>query len=1012
MFKDKRLLTYHILSAVIPMLLLGLGFALHGVYPFGDRQILVTDAWQQYYPFISDYWHKLRSGDSLLWSWTAGGGHDYIAHIAYYMASPINVLAALFPHSILREILTIGVLIKVGTAGLCMSIFLRHLQADDHHDIMLAGFSMFYALCAFVLGYYWNTMWLDTLAIAPLVILGVLSIVRHGRFRLFVVSLALAVLFNFYIGVFICIFVVFMFFVHSIATRPSLRQFITGFGIIAICAGIALGIAMVFVLPVYSALQNSYRATTAFPSFRFMRSFTHVFGNFIAFTPPTSLEGLPNLYTGMVSAMLIPVFIIKRQIRLGEKLAYILLLTFLLLSVNINLLDFLWNITVVTNMLPFRFSFLVSFVVVAIAYKAYLLFRDEGTWLDIGAMAIGIMFFLAMAFIGPQETQHVIYAGILALGYLAIMLLVVASKGGGVAMTRFIPYILFAVVVVELGFSAYGGVNAVRTTSRTSYPLQMEAIQEVLDHRQFNDNDFFRTEKVRWWSINDSSLYGFQGISFFSSLANVAATDFMVEMGLPGWGRGNRVYYGETSPFSNAMLNIRYLVARGNYRVDDNHFFTQVAESENGNVTLLRNNYYLPLGFMVDSAMADYVGTTLAPFTSQNDMFRAATGLDGDLFDIIDIVHVGHRGYHVTRPNENIGDYRFTLNDGYEDGMFRFNFQMPADSLMYVFVRKNNITNDNVRVVLGGGESATRLGTYNLRRPYMFFAGEFSEGQIVSIEMDSAVASGSMNINVGLLNRELFAQGHEILSRETMELTHFSGTRVEGVVNNAAPGLLYTSIPYAGNWRVSVNGQPEEIVAIGGAMAGVWLDAGANTIVFRYHNRALNLGVAISVFSTLVFIGLAILWHKGINLFALVFDKLFASKSHEERMYYLFFGGVTTLINWAIYSAFVQFLPIAISNAIAWVLAVAFAFFANRLWVFGIRDTRPSVILRQAGTFVTVRLGTGVLELIGVPLLFSLGLSRAIVGIEGLAAKILVSVVVVILNYILSKTFVFRGRSE
>ena len=703
--KNKVIL--HGLSALIPMLILGTMFALNSVYPFGNRQILVTDFWQQYYPFISDYWHKLREGNSLLWSWTAGGGHDYIAHIAYYMASPFNLLAALFPHSFLREALTLFLLFKIGLAGLFMSLFLK--LSLKKYDILLPVFSSLYALCAFALGYYWNIMWIDTFALMPLVILGVHSIVTQGKYRLYIASLAMAVLFNFYIGLFVCIFVAIMFFVLSFVSKISLRDFIGRFAIIGVCSAIALGMSAVLTLPTYFALQNSYRAATAFPDFRFYRSFIDVLGNFIAFTPATSLDGLPNLYSGMISIMLIPVFLLSKKISIKEKIAYMLVLIFLVLSVNINILDFIWNAFTITNMLPFRFSFIASFVVVVMAYKAYLL-MDEIKVLDVAAMGLSAVLFLLMAYLGPQDTLYVRYSAILSAAYLVLFSLVIAAK-----KVHIFKYIFFVIILVELSFTAYSGVQAVRTTDRTSYPPQHAQIQTVLAQRQPAEVDFFRTEKTRWLSINDPSLYGFNGIAFFSSLANVSATNFMVNLGLPGWDRGNRFFYGETSPLTNAFLSTRYLIARDGNPVDDGIFWDRVAQDDN--VILLRNNRYLPFGFMVREEVAGYIGESRNPFNSQNDLFRRATGFRGDLFNLIDIIHVGHSNYDVRR--HGFGDYRFTLNEGYTEGSFRFNYEMPTDGLLYAYVRMTNI--DYVRVTHDG----ETLQSFNVRRPYIFFAGSF-----------------------------------------------------------------------------------------------------------------------------------------------------------------------------------------------------------------------------------------------------------------------------------------------
>lgn len=135
-------------------------------------------------------------------------------------------------------------------------------------------------------------------------------------------------------------------------------------------------------------------------------------------------------------------------------------------------------------------------------------------------------------------------------------------------------------------------------------------------------------------------------------------------------------------------------------------------------------------------------------------------------------------------------------------------------------------------------------------------------------------------------------------------------------------------------------------------------------------------------------------------------------KLHREKLHYLFFGGATTLVNWCVYALLVRLggRSVETGNTIAWAVAVVFAFVTNKLWVFESRSWRPKLVLREAAAFLGARAVSGLVELAGVPLLVRLGLGYPLLGIEGFAAKAVVSVAVIILNYIFSKLFVFRGK--
>ena len=137
-------------------------------------------------------------------------------------------------------------------------------------------------------------------------------------------------------------------------------------------------------------------------------------------------------------------------------------------------------------------------------------------------------------------------------------------------------------------------------------------------------------------------------------------------------------------------------------------------------------------------------------------------------------------------------------------------------------------------------------------------------------------------------------------------------------------------------------------------------------------------------------------------------------QKNQEVILYLVFGVATTVINWSSYALLVKHAHMSIfwGNAISWIAATLFAFITNKLWVFMSKSMHPSVLVKEFVLFVSTRVGTGAFEVIAVPGLVSLGLNQAFLNVRGFAAKILVSVIVVILNYILSKLVIFRDSSE
>ncbi len=127
---------------------------------------------------------------------------------------------------------------------------------------------------------------------------------------------------------------------------------------------------------------------------------------------------------------------------------------------------------------------------------------------------------------------------------------------------------------------------------------------------------------------------------------------------------------------------------------------------------------------------------------------------------------------------------------------------------------------------------------------------------------------------------------------------------------------------------------------------------------------------------------------------------------------YLIFGVSTTLVNWIVYTLLVSLANanITLSNAIAWFAAVIFAYITNKRFVFESKSWSASVLVKEITSFFGARIASGVFEIFLPALLMKIGLDQSLFGIEGFVAKAVVSVLIIVLNYIFSKLFVFKNK--
>ena len=127
---------------------------------------------------------------------------------------------------------------------------------------------------------------------------------------------------------------------------------------------------------------------------------------------------------------------------------------------------------------------------------------------------------------------------------------------------------------------------------------------------------------------------------------------------------------------------------------------------------------------------------------------------------------------------------------------------------------------------------------------------------------------------------------------------------------------------------------------------------------------------------------------------------------YKSFIMYAVFGVCTTLVNWGTYYLCYSFfrIPNVPSTIIAWVLAVAFAYITNKLWVFDSKSFKVKRLIHEIWTFTAARLVTGALD-VGI-----MYLTVDVIGWNATLWKLLSNIVVIIINYILSKMIVFRKK--
>ena len=836
----------------LPVILMLLAFLVMGIYPAGENQIAVIDMYHQYVPFLGELQSKLQSGGSLFYTWNGAGGSNFWNQLAYYGASPLNLILVLFPKKFLMEGVTLILLLKIGLAGSTMAVYLRAIvwEKDKRSaDISLVGFATLYALCSYVMAYYWCIMWMDAVALLPLCILGLHKILdgRSGVF--YTVCLALVVFINYYMAIMVCIFILFyypvLYFIKVQGESAGHFFKTTGRAVGYSLLGVLMSAVML--LPTWMSMQSTYYISADMPEkTELYNDLLDILNQMLPNAELTYREGLPNLYCGMFVVILLVFYWISRTIPLREKLLNGAFLVFLIFSLNINKLDFIWHGFHFPNQLPYRYTFMICFLLIAMAYQVFQRvdeIRVNHLWILLAAG--GGYYLLAQKIL----TEHIkdldlfVYSGLAWLAlYVAILLLYKKER-----LPKNLLLILTVILLTcEMASNTCTSIDQVGTTQRSNYYANEADIAKLVKKTEGTDGRFGRTEMNDNYILNCPAMYHYKGISQFSSSLNANVTALMEHIGVEGAPDKNRFNYNQTNPVTNAMLNIRYLIGK-NLPIDDSDF-KQIAKS--GNSRLYESIYPLSIGYMTADTIRTWNYEQENPFMVLDDYVRAVTqNKYTSVFTEIEPVDVSAANIELSSTGDGMWDS--TLKNETKKSKTILTYQAQQIGKQYLFIEADDadaITvsqekkDDKIEIRNDCG-SIVNLGEMDSGTEFTVTI-EYKEGK-----------GGSVVSHVCTMDEAVWQDAYKMLSASMLDVTDYGDSCLKGTINVQEDGVFVTSVPYEAGWKLKVDGHTREInELIGGAWISTSLSSGEHQIELSFRPPGLIAGLLI----TLASIGLLI----------------------------------------------------------------------------------------------------------------------------------------------------------
>lgn len=828
---------YYIITFISALIVVVSAFILKKVAPFGDNSLLTIDFYHQYGPMLGELYDRLHNGLNLVYSFNMGMGLPFFRNFFNYLSSPFNILILLFRRRELLMSYSLIIGLKAVVSAVTMGIFLKNKFGKNYAWIAL---SLLYAFNAYYVAYYWNIMWIDGLVWLPIIALGIERLIDNNKILLYIISLAIMLFTNYFIGYMLCIFSV-LYFISYLIIKTDKIDFkkifkkILYFGLSSLIAG---GLCACFLIPLYFALKGISATSDIWPTSQYY-DFTlkeFLFNHFSGIGSTVLKSGVtcaPNISIGALSIPLIIIFLISPKINLKTKCVYSLLLIFLLASFLIAPLDYIWHAFHVPNDLPYRYSFIYSFILtIMCAYGIKNIDDINPLWIHI-IYIISLILITLMKILNFENinTNMLILNYIfLSIFYLCYIIKVYFKKWKIIAIIfMIITSIIHGIVFINNNWEIDHNIDGF-------YSDYKETI-DALNNIKANDKDMYRLEKLNMLSFNDPSWYGYYGQVTFSSMEYENMATLNHYLGMPG-NEINSYYYKENTPIYNLMFNIKYLLG---YASDMNNF-SIYHESENFNI--YKNNYNIGLMYGVNGNIITWNNNSSNPFENQNEFIYRATDIPNvlekiDKFDR-NIVYEDDNKTIIKYHVKNIKDNIYLYFDSYD-----IDFVIINNTLYYKGDDHDyyeNIDNINIYDYVDYNEN--------------FIINQISDTDYIDVYIGYNYYVVD-ELEMYKLNKENFEMAYSYLNNNKVNISDFKENFIKGSINTANKMLIYTSIPYDDGWDVYVDGKIVNTEVIANSLLGFEIDEGEHTIELKYHIPYFKLGLLISL-SSLVGLGLFI----------------------------------------------------------------------------------------------------------------------------------------------------------
>lgn len=863
--EKKNILKLCLISFGITIAIFLIVSSLANCNPFLGGVLWGGDLPDEYLSFFQ-YLRRLILGNwsSLQFSFANGLGADMAGNIGYYLASPFNLLILLFPASQINLALYVIIIIKLGLASAAFTFLILNFF-NFKNQIYSVFLGIIYGLSGYCIGYGANLMWLDGVILLPLIIYALIKGLVKRHWTLYIVLLVCAIIFNYYIGYMICIFMVIAFCAYTINNFKDKKIFIQQIIDFVISSLISGLISAVITLPTWMNLSNNkFAEHTINEGFR-LSPVSSIAKSISALFMKNTFNGSPLLFIGTLAIIIFILYFIDNKNSKKERIINLVIGLVFLLSLVQTKIYLFWHGGQKPVGFPYRFSFIIIFWILLLAAKELAGFDLKKKQLLLASgiyFVVGLLVTVLRLHYGKYDMYMLVSLGLIIL--FSILLYFSDHKS--------FRFVLVMVGVVEIAISSYLMLDRIGMRSNI-YSNYVTENQELFDHlpasvksKRIAKNYFLNNDR------GESYAFNYKGAEIFSSNNDPKISKLYANLGLSAY--GYYYFYKTGTVVTDAIFNIGGFIDNSlpSQSISPEYISYGLRDDLKNNPILLKEKQYT--AYRTDTLPLVFAGNLSNnlkfksddPVYNQNLVLNSLTQTQGNVLTYSPKVakikvtdsklNQEKKKFTVTRTSDKEGSVTFTFDGlkpketayvqfgkdlmGFADPLTTYHASQDGNNKpeLSITVNKKDVRlQPQVKQLIG--VRANQKGQVQIK---WRLAGN---KRILTSEMPRLV-----NINSTLLRSKV----SQVNNKKQMHLTTFRDNYLSGKINTTKNENLVTTIPYSRGWKVKVDGKPVKVSRTLNVFIGLNMKPGKHTVVMRYRTPGLLIGVITSIIGIILLV--------------------------------------------------------------------------------------------------------------------------------------------------------------